>query len=178
MTVTRNVALLGLVALAGGLVGAPGTGVEAAAANVQLKTISSRVNASGASLTIEATEPVAYVTTRPDPLTVVLDFRNVDAGGLATSLAEGADNPIARVDVESISAEVQVTRVRVALTQPVAHRVRSERSSVVVEFAKPAAQATPYVLPPVSRTSVDPLETLARLDASAPARSVVQRSTP
>lgn len=179
MTVTRNVALLGLVALAGALIGAPRIGVEAAAgANVQLKTISSRVNATGASLTIEATEPVAYVTTRPDPLTVVLDFRNVDAEGLATSLAEGADNPIAGVDVESVSADVQVTRIRVALTQPVAHRVRSERSSVVVEFAKPAAQATPFVLPPVSRTSVDPLETLARLDASAPTAAVPPAALP
>ena len=40
-------------------------------AGVRLTTISARVNANGASLVIEATEPVAYVATRPDPLTVL-----------------------------------------------------------------------------------------------------------
>jgi type IV pilus assembly protein PilQ len=165
MTVTRNVALCGLVALAAALIGAPRAGVEAAAATAQLRAISSRVHAGGASLTIEASEPVAYVTTRPDPLTVLLDFRNVDASGLSTSLAEGEDNPIARVMVEPIAADSAVTRVRVALAQPVAHRVRSERASVVVDFEKPAGRGTPIVLPPASRGVLDPLAVLAQLNS-------------
>ena len=42
-----------------------------AVAAVRLKAISSRVSAKGASLVIEASEPVAYVATRPDPLTLL-----------------------------------------------------------------------------------------------------------
>ena len=37
----------------------------------------------GASLVIEANEPVAYTTARPDPLTLLLDFRNVAAADVA-----------------------------------------------------------------------------------------------
>jgi type IV pilus assembly protein PilQ len=43
--------------------------------------------------------------------------------------------------------------VRVALSQPVAHHVRSERNTVVIDFDRPAAKAAPYVLPPASRTT-------------------------
>jgi len=164
MTVTRNVTVVGLVALASALISAPKAGVEAAAGGVLLKTISSRVFADRASLTIEASEPVAYVTTRPDPLTVLLDFRDVDATNLATTFAESDDNPIARVMVEALPADVAVTRVRVALSEPVAHRVRSERSSIVVDFDKGAAKGQAIVLPPVRRMAADPLQALARLD--------------
>jgi type IV pilus assembly protein PilQ len=45
------------------------------------------------------------------------------------------------------------SRVRVALSQPVAHHVRSERNTVVVDFDKPSAKAAPYALPPSSRQS-------------------------
>jgi len=168
MILTRNVALLGLVALAGALIAAPRSGVHAAAGTgVQLKSISSRVHSEGASLTIEASEPVAYVTTRPDPLTLVLDFRNVSAEGLATTLADEADSPIAHVRVEPAAADVAVTRVRVALSQPVPHRVRSERSSIVVDFEKSGASGRTVVLPPARRPSSDSLQTLARLDSNA-----------
>ncbi|MGE4055681.1 MAG: secretin N-terminal domain-containing protein, partial [Vicinamibacterales bacterium] len=163
---TRNVTLVGLVALAGALISAPKTGVEAAAGSALLKTITSRVLADRASLTIEASEPVAYVTTRPDPLTVLLDFRNVDATGLATTLAEADDNPIARVMVEPLPGDVAVTRVRIALAEPVAHRVHSERSSVIVDFERGVAKGQPIVLPPASRGAADPLQALARLDTS------------
>src|SRR5262249_38818758 len=37
-------------------------------------------------------------------------------------------------------------------SQPVAHHVRSERNTVVVDFDKPSAKAAPYVLPPATRT--------------------------
>src|SRR5207248_2433900 len=62
MTVTRGLALLLTVATAGALVNAsaPPAAPRAVAA-VRLKAISSRVSAKGASLVIEASEPVAYV---------------------------------------------------------------------------------------------------------------------
>ncbi len=78
MTVNRGLALLLTVAAAGALVNAS-PAPPAVAVAVRLKAISARVNAKGASLVIEATEPVAYTTSRPDPLTLLLDFRNVAA---------------------------------------------------------------------------------------------------
>ena len=50
-------------------------------------------HATGASLVIEATEPVPYVATRPDPLTVLLDFRNVGAEGVANSVSREREQP-------------------------------------------------------------------------------------
>ena len=152
MTVTRGLALFLTVAAAGVLVNAsapPGT-VSA----VRLKSISARVNASGASLVIEASEPVAYTMSRPDPLTVLLDFRNVAGNDVANSVAADVKSPIAHVSVEvAESLGAAASRVRIALSQPVAHHVRSDRNTVVVDFDRPSAKAAPYVLPPASRNN-------------------------
>src|SRR4030095_17189446 len=48
-----------------------------------LKSISSRLDGAVSTLLIEASEPVAYLTSQPDPLTVLVDLRNVDAASLA-----------------------------------------------------------------------------------------------
>ena len=109
------------------------------------------MNGKGASLVIEATEPVPYVATRPDPLTVYIDFRNVAADGLASFVAN-AKGPIAGVAVEPVRrVGAPASRVRIALTQPVAHHVRSDRNTVVIDFDKASAKAAPYVLPPAQR---------------------------
>ncbi|MCU1385224.1 MAG: pilQ [Acidobacteria bacterium] len=152
MTVNRGLALLLTVAAAGALVSAaapPGT-----LTSVRLKAISARVNAKGASLVIEASEPVAYTTSRPDPLTVLLDFRNVAAADVANSVTADVKSPIAYVTVEAAeSLGAPASRVRISLTQPVAHHVRSDRNTVVVDFDRPSAKAAPYALPPNSRPS-------------------------
>ena len=44
---------------------------------------------------IEASDPVAYTTSRPDPLTLLLDFRNVAANDVANSVAADVKSPIA-----------------------------------------------------------------------------------
>jgi type IV pilus assembly protein PilQ len=146
MTVTRGLALMLTVAAAGALVNAaPNTALTT---NVRLKAISARVDAKGASLVIEASEPVAYTATRPNPLTVLLDFRNVAAGEVANSVVANAKSPIASVSVEATeSLGSPASRVRVTLAQPVAHRVRSDRNTVVIEFDKVSANAAPSVLP-------------------------------
>ena len=46
-----------------------------------LKSISSRLDGAVSTVLIEASEPVAYLTSQPDPLTVLVDLRNVNAGG-------------------------------------------------------------------------------------------------
>ena len=151
MTVNRGLALLLTVAAAGAFVNAsPAPPAMAAAA--RLKAISAHVSGKGASLVIEASEPVAYTTSRPDPLTLLLDFRNVAANDVANSVAADVKSPIAHVTVEATETlGASASRVRVALSQPVAHHVRSERNTVVVDFDKPSAKAAPYALPPSSR---------------------------
>ena len=154
MTINRGIALLVPVILAGALASASGPAPGPGASVTQLKTISARLNPQGASLLIEATEPAAYVATRPDPLTVYVDFRNVGAEGVANRFAASAKSPIVGVAIETVeSPGGPASRVRITLAQPVAHRVHSERNTIVVDFDKPSA--VPYVLPPLSRRGPD-----------------------
>ena len=92
----------------------------------RLTNISTRVHAIGASLVIVATEPVAYLTSRPDPLTVLVDLRDVghvELSNLTGALESAAGSPIANVAVEATeSMGSPVSRVRVSLAQPVLHR--------------------------------------------------------
>jgi type IV pilus assembly protein PilQ len=169
MTVHRGLALILTVAAASTLVNAaapPGT-----VAAPRLTAISARVGAKGAALVIEASEPVAYTTSRPDPLTLLLDFRNVAASDVANSVAADVKSPIAHVSIEPTeSLGAPASRVRVALSQPVAHRVRSERNTIIVDFEKASAKSAPFVLPPASRangrSTADPI--VAAPDAPAP----------
>ncbi|HEY3043426.1 MAG TPA: type IV pilus secretin PilQ, partial [Vicinamibacterales bacterium] len=122
--------------------------------SVRLKTISSRVHSNGASLVIEATDPVGYVATRPDPLTITVDFRNVTGDGVDNSAASNARSPIAGVWVESVeSLGAPTSRVTVTLSEPVAHHVRSDRNTIVIDLDKPTGR--PYIRPvAVAQTSV------------------------
>src|SRR5262249_46968254 len=151
MTRTRGLALLVTVAAASAFGHAWSGPAErtATVSGARLKTISSRVGAKSASLIIEATDPVAYIATRPDPLTVVVDLRNVVADGVANSVIADATSPIAAVAIEPTDTPTSTSRVRVQLAQPVAHRVRSGRNTTVVGFGKPSGKTMPYVLPPV-----------------------------
>jgi len=169
MTLMRAVALSTLVAAAGTLVNASGPAATSTpASSVRLKAISSRLNAKGASLVIEASEPVAYTATRPDPLTVLLDFRNVAASDVANSVVASAKSPIAGVSIEPAeSLGRPASRVRVTLSQPVSHRVRSDRNTVVVDFDKPSPDAAPFVLAPASAKGAAPDAMLALQNAPA-----------
>ena len=167
MTPTRSLALLASVAMAGTLgiaARAAGRGERSAggagAEITRLKTISSKVSSKGASLIIEATDPVAYIATRPDPLTVLVDVRNAVADDVNNGVAPNEKSPIAAVQVEPTEgAGTRGSRIRVALMQPVGYRVRSDRNTIVVDFDKVSAKAASYILPPSTRT-VDPVEAL------------------
>jgi type IV pilus secretin PilQ/predicted competence protein len=186
MTVTRCLALCTTVAAAGALLHASDRPLSPnpTVPSVRLTTISAKVNGKGASLVIEASEPVSYVASRPDPLTLLLDFRNVGAEGVANSVAANAKSPIASVVVEAAeSLGAPASRVRIALAQPVTHRVRSDRNTVVIDFERSAGKV-PYVLPPAAAatgstpdamqalaqkesTSIDPVEALGLTPAQA-----------
>jgi type IV pilus assembly protein PilQ len=156
----KGFALLVPVILGGILANASGVAPGAAASAAQLKMISTRVNGTAASLIIEASEPTAYVASRPDPLTVYVDFRNVGMQAVANRFAPDAKSPIAAVAIEvAESMGAPVARVRIALMQPVAHHVRSDRNTIVVDFDKPSGDTT-YVLPPISRRGPDAMAAL------------------
>jgi type IV pilus assembly protein PilQ len=128
------------------------------------------VNGKRASLVIEANAPVPYVTTRPDPLTVLVDFRNVVADGVGGSSAASAKGPIASVSVEPTeSMGAPTSRVRITLAQPVGYRVRSERNTIVLDFEKPSGKTAPYVMPPASRQGApDAMKALEQQAAGVP----------
>ena len=82
----------------GAVTGAASSGVE----TPQLRAVSSRLDGGVSSIVIEATEPVAYVTSQPDPLTVLVDLRNVTAGGRPGAAAPWP--PVRGVRVEQSTA--------------------------------------------------------------------------
>jgi type IV pilus assembly protein PilQ len=109
------------------------------------------VSAQGNALLIEATEPMAYAVSRPDPLTVVLELRDVSVGD-AESLVETRD-PIAGVSLEQgIAADGKsVARVRVSLSRPAEPKVRSARNTIRLELTPAVARATATAAGPSSR---------------------------
>ena len=132
-------------------------------AAARLERISSRVDADRVAVLIESSEPVAYVTSRPDPFTVLVDLRNVTMADLVNGLAESGPQPLAGVDVEAARAPdgSEMVRVRLTLVAPVAHHVRSFRGVIEVQLdhtrplvsaATPVRTSAPAVLadaPPV-----------------------------
>jgi type IV pilus assembly protein PilQ len=114
-----------------------------AATGARLTAITATAGAAPAVL-IEASEPVAYRTARPDPFTVLVDLPNVAAAGYANGFAARPDSPVAGVQVESTrDGDGQpIARVRVALSEPISHRVRSQRNLIFVELTPDAGEAT------------------------------------
>ncbi len=121
-------------ALAASMVIAGYAAVEPAP-RARLSAVSAKVAVRGASVLIEASEPVAYVTTRPDPLTVVVDLRNVTAAGVSNRVSGSHVFLIAAVTTEDARGAdgAPVARVRVLLAAPAQHQVRSDRNVIHVD---------------------------------------------
>jgi type IV pilus assembly protein PilQ len=107
-----------------------------------LRSISSRLDGALSTVLIEASEPVAYLTSQPDPLTVLVDLRNVAAGSLVSQAIPDVLEPVGSVRVEAANAPdgVPVARVRVNLERESKHRVRSQRNTILVEVDRQAAR--------------------------------------
>ena len=109
-------------------------------------------------ITIEASDPVPYVASQPDPRTFVVELRDVVALGFADDFSADPRHPVAAVQVESAQAVdgASVARVRMTLTQPMRPRVRSARNVIYVEAdrarsrrrPRPARSAPPARRPP------------------------------
>ena len=112
-------------------VGAAGAGVDTAT----LKKITSRLDARTGVLAIEASDPVPYVASQPDPTTFVIELRDVVAAPVSHPVQADPRNPFAAVAVENAVAAdgARVARVHMTLTQPARPRVRSSRNVIFVE---------------------------------------------
>ena len=110
---------------------------------IRLVGVSTQATGKTAAVLIESSEPVAYAVSRPDPLTVLVDMRNVTVADAANDVARRG--PVAGVTVEQATAAdgQQLARVRVALASPSAYHVRSARNVIRVELEpeKPGVSA-------------------------------------
>jgi type IV pilus secretin PilQ/predicted competence protein len=106
----------------------------APAENIRLVGVSAQALGRNAAVLIEASEPVAYAVSRPDPLTLLVDLRNVQVENAANQVARRG--PVAGVTLEQATAAdgKQLARVRVALASPSAYKVRSARNVIRVEL--------------------------------------------
>jgi type IV pilus secretin PilQ/predicted competence protein len=105
------------------------------AAAPRLKGMSSSAGRRITTVSIETSDPVAYVTSRPDPLTLFIDLRDVDATGARSALL-GAKGILSGAAVEEATGAdgARVVRVRIRLTTPAAHQVRSKRNVIHIDF--------------------------------------------
>lgn len=100
-----------------------------------LTNIASRVEGRAGVIAIEASAPVAYVASQPDPHLFVIELRDVDSLGFADRFTPDARYPFLAVNVEQGRAAdgARVARVQIQLAQPTRPRVRSARNVIYVE---------------------------------------------
>jgi type IV pilus assembly protein PilQ len=116
-----------------------------------LKRIASSVDDRTGVIAIEASTPVAYVASQPDPNTFVVELRDVVSAGFQNQFAADPRHPISAVEVENGRASdgAIVARVRMTLEQPMRPRVRSARNVIYVEADRPGNRPTSGA-PPIS----------------------------
>jgi type IV pilus assembly protein PilQ len=108
------------------------------------------VSAHGNQVIIESTEPAAYAVKRPDPLTVIVELRNVSVG-IASSVVEvDRRDAIATVTLEQGAGDdgQAVARVRIGLIHASEYSVRSARNTIRLELTATtgvAADADPQL---------------------------------
>ncbi|MCU0249436.1 MAG: type IV pilus secretin PilQ [Vicinamibacterales bacterium] len=129
----------------------------------RLTGVSTKTEGLGTTVVIETTEPVAYVAAQPDPLTLLVDLRNVAPGEVRPGAPSGA---VASVLVEPATGDdgAGVARVRMLLARPATPSIHSRLNAVIVEFdgasdppagASPPVSATPAAAPGSALTRVE-----------------------
>jgi type IV pilus secretin PilQ/predicted competence protein len=158
--------------------------VMAAAASIMLSATAAPVRlvgvtAEGDAVLIESTEPAAYSVSRPDPLTLVVDMRNVSVGDARSDVPK--QGALAGVRLEQATAVDgrSVARVHLALVRPVEYSIRSARTTIRVELTpRPGAPtqrqaaATPAIVLPQAAVPQAPAP------APAVAADGIEKKTP
>jgi type IV pilus assembly protein PilQ len=165
--------------------------IAATVPRAELRAISTRLDGARSQVLIESSQPVAFVTSQPDPLTVLVDLRNVEAGMLPPGVL-GPLPPVADVKVEEAMAGdgAEVARVRIKLAYAAKHVVRSARNMIYIDVdrgvvprqATGDAAAVPGApqATEIAKTAV-PTSPLVRAAAgvpSAPSSAVQQPTAP
>jgi type IV pilus assembly protein PilQ len=155
----------------------------ASSIRAELRAISTRMDGARSTIVIEASEPVAYITSRPDPLTVVVDLRNVKPGVMPAGVL-GPLPPVTDVVVEEAVAGdgAAVARVRVRLARAAVHRVRSSRNMIYVEVDRAVASQDEPVAPGLGAGAPDtmpaPMATVpAPMAPGGPAAQLAARAS-
>jgi type IV pilus assembly protein PilQ len=118
-----------------------GLGLAAAPAeSIRLVGVSAQGTGRTAAVLIEATEPAAYAVSRPDSLTVLVDMRNVSVADVADQAAK--KGPVTGIKLEQATADdgTAIARVRVTLSSPSSHKVRSSRNVIRLELEPEVAR--------------------------------------
>lgn len=157
-------ALVASLAATGDVPGADGPAV---------RSISGRLDGEVSTVRIESTEPVAYLTSQPDPLTVFVDLRNARGDALGNEPLGEMPAPVRDVTVERAIAPdgAPVARVRVALEHPAAHRVRSSRNVIFVEVDREAQSLSSRSSAENAQSNTDAQGAGARAESPAAASS-------
>ena len=110
-------------------------------AGLRLVEVTTQTTPASQSILITATEPASYTTHQPDPLTVLVTLRDVDAGDIVSRLTPDSNGPVGAVDVaDAVDDEgAAVAEVRITLHKPVRYEVRSRRQTIQVRFARLAS---------------------------------------
>ena len=154
---------------------------EGDAANARLLGVYARTDGHATAVVIETSEPIAYVTTRPDPLTLLVDLRNVSPVQLPKA-ADMLKGPVIAMSVAPTTAPdgAPVARVTLTLAKPGTPSVRSKWNMVVVEFGariedaalgKPAPGGSPA-------SAAAPGQKPAQPAAATPASAAPKSETP
>ena len=164
--------------LAAVMVMAAATGIIVDATPAPVRLVG--VSAQGDSLLIEATEPVAYSVSRPDPLKLVVDMRNVSVSDARNDVTRQGAIAGVRFEQATASDGKSVGRVHVDLARPAEHAVRSMRNTIRVELTArnaaviPPAQAATPRQPPTPQTTAPaaaPAKPTAQTAPTAPAKT-------
>ena len=155
--------------------GVAGTRTEGSrSTTATLKKITSQLDARTGILTIESSDPVAYVASQPDPRTTVVEMRDIVARDIAGDVKVDQRHPIDAVTVENAvgSDGFAVARVRITFRQPVRPRIRSSKNVIFVEADRLAPSTSLGAGP-----AVDPKHDASPFTPTIRDLRVVQRGT-
>ena len=138
-----------------------------------LRKIASRVEGRSGVISIEASDPVSYVASQPNPQVFVVELRDVVAIGFADNFKADPRHPFSAVEVETSYAAdgARVARVRMTLDQPIRPRVRSSRNVIFVEAERVAEAVKPANVTASARPSMSPEGMQAASRTSTPAEA-------
>ena len=131
-----------------------------AGANAPVRLVG--VAAQGSAVVIEATDPVAYVVSRPDPTTLVVDLRDASVGDATAKVQpQGLVSGI-RLEQSTAADGLPIARVRIALGRAAEYSIKSARNSIRLELTSTPSSTA-------SATSPVPMPAVTRHDLAAPA---------